>query len=122
HHRARVSEDVQCVLRQAELGKFRRVPGLALSTGDPVRATDEVYCGLPWKAGGRSRAGLDCAGLAWLWLREEAGLPSLPVPQSDAQACGKVPLDPFDAARLVRGDIVFLSASEGRRRHVMVYL
>jgi len=57
-----------------------------------------------------------------LWLREQAGLPSLPIPQSDAQACGKVGVDPFDPARLVRGDIVFLSASEGRRRHVMVYL
>src|SRR5262245_15263489 len=30
------------------------------------------YINLPWKSGGRSREGLDCAGLAMLWLKEHA--------------------------------------------------
>jgi hypothetical protein len=36
--------------------------------------TEFDYVGLPWKRHGRTRDGLDCVGLAWLWLQEQRGL------------------------------------------------
>lgn len=39
-----------------------------------IAERDFIYAGLPWRAGGRTREGLDCAGLALLFLREEFGL------------------------------------------------
>jgi hypothetical protein len=39
-----------------------------------IHPTLETYCNLPWLEGGLTRAGLDCRGLALLWLQEQKGL------------------------------------------------
>jgi hypothetical protein len=38
------------------------------------QGSDFAYVGIAWKDGGRTRDGLDCAGLAALWLREQMGI------------------------------------------------
>jgi hypothetical protein len=49
--------------------------------------SDFDYCNLPWKSGGRSRQdGLDCAGLAFLWLTEN--VPGFGVQASACPDCG----------------------------------
>lgn len=89
-----------------------------------MNPNDNKYCGLPWRAGGRSRAGLDCAGLAQLWLTEQMGLrftapASGPDPDCEA-ALGTIP---FKAGTLSRGDVVFFRrGSAGKVCHVTVYL
>ena len=36
--------------------------------------SDFAYVGIAWRDGGRTREGLDCAGLAALWLKEQMGI------------------------------------------------
>jgi hypothetical protein len=85
------------------------------------------YSGIPWRLGGRDRAGLDCVGLACLWLREQRGVevltPETPrdtaLPGSAEKAlagCG------WDAFRLEYGNVVFFADKAGVIRHVAVYV
>lgn len=88
-----------------------------------MRTEDQQYCGLPWLKNGRSREGCDCAGLAWLWLKEQAGL-TAPAPRADAEvSAGEVGLRIFKAGTLRRGDAVFFRHRPSKRiRHVAIYL
>ncbi len=83
---------------------------------------DHIYMGLPWKAGGRTRAGLDCVGLACLFLEAEMGL-NLRPPTSDcgADAAALLRGRNFDATALQRGDVIFFSLG-GKVCHVGVWL
>jgi hypothetical protein len=88
----------------------------------------EQYINIPWKAGGRTREGLDCAGLTQLWLQEQMGLPELTLPASptDEQPdcrkyLGDAVFRPGDA--MERGDVVFFRARDTKKVcHVAVHL
>lgn len=83
---------------------------------------DRNFCGIPWKDGGRTRAGVDCAGLALLWLSEEKGfaLDLETAPRTDAEA---VLQTHCKRGELERGDLEFYREKRtGRVRHVTVYL
>src|SRR5512138_1331871 len=69
---------------------------------------DSIYCDIPWKAGGRTRQGLDCAGLAALFLKEEMGLDVAPPDTTEPVDCESI-IEPFNDnfTPLVRGDTVF---------------
>jgi hypothetical protein len=77
-----------------------------------MEMADIQYLNLPWKRGGRTREGLDCAGLVQLWLREQMGFPDLTTPgwpESGPVDCeqilgGQV----WHEKELQRGDVVFL--------------
>ena len=92
-----------------------------------IAERDFIYTGLPWRAGGRTREGLDCAGLALLFLREEFGL-DLAAP--DTTEAAKVDVEAAlqgchisVATDLKRGDLVFFRHREsGKIVHVAVCL
>jgi len=92
-----------------------------------IAERDFIYAGLPWRAGGRTREGLDCAGLALLFLREEFGL-DLKAPDTTQPACIDVEAALQEcktpAGRdLKRGDLVFFRHKEtGKVCHVAVVL
>lgn len=72
---------------------------------------DSAYLNLPWKPHGRSTAGVDCVGLAWLWLTREMNLP-LPPPKPAAPLSS--PIFSQYAPRLSdlhRGDIILFSST-----------
>lgn len=72
-----------------------------------MQLIDKTYCGLPWKDGGRSRSGLDCAGLAQLWLTEQMGL-NFTVPPTGPEPDAEKLFNPiYKAGALERGDVVF---------------
>lgn len=88
---------------------------------------DRQYCGIPFKAGGRTReGGLDCAGLALLWLREQLGIDLVGPDTTDKEAAGK------HAAPILqnhfrgmgnRGDLIFFrKETEDWPSHVAVHL
>lgn len=88
---------------------------------------DFIYENLPWRAGGRTREGLDCAGLALLFLREEFGL-DVTAPDTTQPAC--IDLEPALQAvairrgeMLQRGDLLFFRyRTTGKITHVAVML
>lgn len=89
----------------------------------PVLEVDQQYCGLPWKAGGRDRAGVDCVGLVALWLQEqmnfELSFPPTPEP-GDVAPLLPTAYQPYASAR---GDILFLRKRKtGQISHVAVHL
>src|SRR4051812_45625161 len=90
-----------------------------------MKTEDTQYAGLPWLKNGRSREGCDCAGLAWLWLTEQAGL-KMPPPRPDADVnAGDVlgDMKGFKVDLLQRGDVVFFRHKRsGKIRHVAIYL
>ncbi len=87
---------------------------------------DYIYNGIPWRDGGRTRAeGVDCAGLAALWLNEQLGLQIQPpetTPEMDCVTVLKEHGKPY-GENLERGDLVFFRyGSDVKVRHVAVYL
>ncbi|WP_160164510.1 phage tail protein [Pedosphaera parvula] len=88
-----------------------------------MQLIDKTYCGLPWKDGGRSRSGLDCAGLAQLWLTEQMGL-NFTVPPTGPEPDAEKLFNPiYKAGALERGDVVFFRVGKsGRVCHVATYL
>jgi cell wall-associated NlpC family hydrolase len=88
-----------------------------------MKASDHKYIGLPWKDGGRTRAGVDCVGLAVLWLAEHYNFKA-PVPDSQqhGRATQLVKDRAFDPIGLERGDVVFLANKTGQVRHVAIWL
>src|SRR4051812_14937177 len=88
-----------------------------------MQLIDKTYCGLPWKDGGRSRSGLDCAGLAQLWLTEQIGLHFTVPPTGPEPDAEKLFKPTYKAGALERGDVVFFRAvHSGRVCHVATYL
>jgi hypothetical protein len=87
--------------------------------------TDNQYSGLPWLAGGRTREGLDCVGLAELFLREQLGM-DLTAPQrleySKYQADVFLNGRALPIEQLKRGDILFFSRKTGELNHVGIHL
>lgn len=83
---------------------------------------DQTFVGIPWKDGGRDFAGADCAGLAWLWLTQQAGFTgACPKSHLDNDIASLLP-GHFNAAELRRGDAVFFNARGGKIQHVAIYL
>jgi hypothetical protein len=80
------------------------------------------YVGVPYRAGGRSFEGADCAGLAWLWLREEMGFAG--------ELQSGIRHGAEEALRgailkwngFARGDLLFFGRRPGRVSHVAVCL
>lgn len=80
------------------------------------------YLGLPWKDGGRTLAGVDCVGLAWLWQVNERKLDAA-CPASDKSVRCDEFLLPFAEQDLERGDVVFFrSRQSGRIEHVATHV
>lgn len=84
----------------------------------------KLYTNLPWAVGGRDRSGIDCVGLAGLFLREQLEL--------RCEAPGTVDYERV-AARLIgrgcvpvneleRGDLLFFSSKPGELSHVAIAL
>jgi hypothetical protein len=88
-----------------------------------MKSSDNKYVGLPWKDGGRDFHGVDCVGLAALWLKEHHGF-EVPPPdsQQDGEATEILKGRTFDAAKLERGDVVFFANKAGTIRHVAIWL
>jgi hypothetical protein len=83
---------------------------------------DEQYIGIPWKSGGLDRAGLDCRGLALLWLKEQAGIDA-PAPASNQTADEVLGDARFLNRDLERGDVMFFAKFKTRQVcHAAVYL
>jgi len=84
---------------------------------------DETYVALPWKAGGEDRSGVDCRGLALLWLREQMGFKAVATPASTARVEDFLQGAEFRQGNLQRGDIVFFRRGATKEiRHVGIYL
>jgi len=90
--------------------------------------SDSTYVGLPWKDNGRDRAGLDCVGLAALWLKEQMGLEALP-PRSDPSLITdhQLLITSSAATGNERGDILFFAAKDRKTgewhpRHLAICL
>lgn len=86
-------------------------------------ASDHNYIGIPWKDGGRTRAGADCVGIVTLWLAENHGFKA-PVPSKDqtGRATALLKCRDFDVHQLERGDVVFFKNRKGEIRHVAIWL
>ena len=109
-----------------------------------MTAIHQSYVGIPWKAGGRDRAGVDCLGLAMLWLSEELGIQlgevrsdaGAPSPESVrwkrgalvAQSLSDVEIDcgpeslRWKRGALERGDLVFFRHVRRNEWHIAVNL
>lgn len=87
-----------------------------------IELNDRRYVGLPWKDGGRDRDGVDCAGLAMLWLAEQRGVTV--ALKTDAETDVETVLQGHGkTAELERGDLEFYREKRsGKVRHVTVYL
>ena len=92
---------------------------------------DDQYIGLPFKAGGRTRAGVDCAGLVKLFLTEQFGLkfdaPATPEGDDDKHSLASYYLvgreQVPEPAEIARGDVVFFKrTATGRVCHVAASL
>jgi hypothetical protein len=94
----------------------------------PVNPVNQVppsaFTGIPFKAGGNDRAGLDCVGLARLYLNEELGLQLPPARPHDPKFLDALlKASPYKPELLLPGDVViFAYRSSTRARHVAVYL
>jgi hypothetical protein len=75
--------------------------------------------GLPWKAGGNTHEGVDCAGLAWLWLTQVRGL-SIPAPGRNKKGLKTLKLEA--GACPVGGLLFFRSLVDGEVCHVAACL
>lgn len=84
---------------------------------------DHQYCGIPWKDGGRTRAGVDCAGMAMLWLAEQRGQTFPELKTDEASDAESVLQQYCKAGELERGDVEFFRVKKsGKVRHVAIYL
>lgn len=87
---------------------------------------DKNYCGISWKSGGRTREGLDCRGLAELFLREQcnfvAKTPKTPLSENEKHSLAEKFLADARVEKN-RGDLVFFRRKKtGKITHVAVYL
>lgn len=87
---------------------------------------DQSYVGLPWKDGGREREGLDCKGLAELFLSEQFDFvpmaASTPFKEQGKDGMAQQFAPAFREIR-ERGDVVFFrQRSIGKITHVAVHL
>jgi hypothetical protein len=80
------------------------------------------YCGIQFRMGGRDRNGIDCAGLAALWLNENLGLNITCPPTQGIDAESFIKDRPFDESKLRRGDVIFFRTKSGKVGHVAVWL
>lgn len=83
---------------------------------------DQIYSGIPWKDGGCDRAtGVDCKGLAVLWLREQMGLDITP-PEGRPDLSEVLAGTEDRLKELERGDIVFFRVAATKGWHCAVHL
>jgi cell wall-associated NlpC family hydrolase len=84
-----------------------------------------TYLNIPWRDGGMDRSGLDCRGLAWLWLKEHGLIGPQPITPKATDG-GKVTghLTELTAVPfLTTGDLIFFREKRtGRVNHVAIYL
>ncbi len=84
---------------------------------------DKSYSGIPWKAGGRTHAGVDCVGLAALWLREQMGIEVAPPVTDETSDAAAVLQQYCKTGEWERGDVVFFRLKKsGRVCHVATHL
>ena len=86
---------------------------------------DEFFVNLPWKEGGRTLSGgVDCVGLAWLWLRENCPGFHGDCPKSDKSVDLEALLQGrFKKDEMMRGDVVFFREKKsGKILHVGIWL
>ena len=117
---------------QGGIGAVDLAAGLAVgpvaAQGPLIKPPLESYLALPFKPGGETREGLDCRGLALLWLREQRGFDA-PTPASHAPQ-DEVAEDILTASLATHrgqpdreGDVVFFRhRGTGKVRHVAVCL
>lgn len=93
-----------------------------------IKPTTADYVGLPWKDQGTTREGLDCRGLAALWLRENRGFTAT-YPKTHAEGDEVAEQAVCDAIakggkrEMQAGDVVFFRERRtGKVRHVAIYL
>jgi len=81
------------------------------------------YVNLPWRDGGMDRSGLDCRGLAWLWLKEHGYISPQPIiPKPSDGGTVEQYLSALDQP-LETGDLVFFRERRtGRVNHVAIYI
>jgi len=105
----------------------------AIGNGADMNLTDwQLYSGIAWKDGGRNRAtGVDCVGLARLFLAEQLGIevqaPATPEGDEAKHALAEQFVEPaarrIDPSQLQRGDVVFFRhIASGKIKHVAVCL
>lgn len=88
-----------------------------------MKPTDQTYTNIPWKDGGRDRNGVDCAGLAALWLKEETGLELRPPESGTVTDCEEVLQRHCKAGAPERGDVIFFRDLRTKQvRHVAIHL
>lgn len=85
---------------------------LASRSQDVVQAA-ELYLGTPYLWGGRSRLGIDCAGLVQAAC-EEIGLSAMRDVAPQVTTLGQL-IEPFDLVNLEPGDLLYITG------HVMIY-
>ncbi len=91
--------------------------------------TDQQYTGLPWRKYGQTRQGIDCSGLARLFLSEQFGF-NFPAPETKEQETKRLAISSEyfhpgvgSADQLKRGTLVFFcSKKSGAVLHVCVAL
>jgi len=86
-----------------------------------MKAIDRNFIGLPWKAGGRSFEGVDCVGLAWLWLIGPGDKSFAPPKSSRSKRAADVLQAHCKPGEMARGDVVLFS-KRGRICHVAICL
>lgn len=84
---------------------------------------------IPWLVGGRTREGVDCVGLACLYLAEQHGIrietqtpEGLAIPGAKKLALKILAENRFSRETLTHGCIVFFADRKGRVCHVATYL
>lgn len=87
-----------------------------------IAPADFKYEGIPWKDGGRTREGVDCAGLAALFLKEELGV-QLDLPAQPPASCRDlIHAHSKTTIELERGDLLFFESVSDGGLHVVTYL
>lgn len=90
-----------------------------------LQATPDLssYLDLPWRVGGDTRDGLDCRGLAILWLREHGvALASPPSHQPGDEVAERILTEELAFVREPQvGDVCFFRDRTGKVRHVGVW-
>lgn len=86
-----------------------------------MKLVDMAYIGLPYKAGGRSIHGVDCVGLAHLWLTEQAGLKCKLLAAPNGKRVEEVLRGRFKEGEWARGDLVLFSKRD-EICHVAIHL
>lgn len=94
-------------------------------TTQPSTLSPQPYLNLPWRDGGMDRTGLDCRGLAWLWLKEHGLIGPQPIipKATDGGTVEGFLTDFLATPEQTIGDLFFFREKRtGRVNHVAIYV